>query len=465
MGAKKKAAKAGAAAYAVRKSPYVQRIAEDEELRQNLWSAYESARDAVGRLQNGKHPTKQIFDDKKLQKDVKAAAESFRDASVALREAPEEEEARRPRQAPADRRRRRRPRARRERGPAQEGARRPVRRRGGVRVLRHDRAVDRDAARLRRDGGHHDLIPRESDPFPEGARAAPFVVPGGASGSSLWAVSGRRPGGPIIASMAPVHARAPIARHCADVRLLGADVHVHRAARRPPAPVRQPRLRREHARAARGVGRRRRRSCRGTAASTAAAAPSRRSRRRRSRAPATTCARSSAPRAEDDVVLVRNTTEAINVLAAALPAGTRGAREPASSTTPTCSRGGATTSSCSRSPRRPTRCATPCEQALRGARPPLRHRRADGRVQRHRRGLAARAARGDRAPPRRAARRRRRAARAAPADRHGGARASTSSPSPATSCTPRSAPGRSSARSAGWATRAPLVRAAARSSS
>jgi hypothetical protein len=88
MGAKKKAAKAGAAAAAVRKSPYVQRIAEDEELRANLWSAYESARTAVGRLQNGKHPTKQIFDDKKLQKDVKAAAESFRDASVALREAP-----------------------------------------------------------------------------------------------------------------------------------------------------------------------------------------------------------------------------------------------------------------------------------------------------------------------------------------------------------------------------------------
>jgi hypothetical protein len=88
MGAKKKAAKAGAAAAAVRQSPYVQRIAEDEELRANLWSAYESARDAVGRLQNGKHPTKQIFDDKKLQKDLKAAAESFKDASVALREAP-----------------------------------------------------------------------------------------------------------------------------------------------------------------------------------------------------------------------------------------------------------------------------------------------------------------------------------------------------------------------------------------
>src|SRR5829696_8680328 len=91
MGAKKKAAKAGAAAYAVRKSPYIQRIADDEDLRQNLWSAYESARDAVGRLQNGKHPTKQIFDDKKLQKDLKSAAESFRDASVALRQAPKKQ--------------------------------------------------------------------------------------------------------------------------------------------------------------------------------------------------------------------------------------------------------------------------------------------------------------------------------------------------------------------------------------
>jgi hypothetical protein len=88
MGAKKKAAKAGAAAGAVTRSPYVRRLAEDEELRQNLWSAYVSARKAVGRLQNGKSPTKQIFDDKRLQKDIKSAAESFKDASVALHEAP-----------------------------------------------------------------------------------------------------------------------------------------------------------------------------------------------------------------------------------------------------------------------------------------------------------------------------------------------------------------------------------------
>ena len=71
-------------------------------MRANLWSAYESARQAVGRLQNGKHPTKQIFDDKKLQKDLRSAAESFKEASVALREGPKKQaQRRRPRQAAA----------------------------------------------------------------------------------------------------------------------------------------------------------------------------------------------------------------------------------------------------------------------------------------------------------------------------------------------------------------------------
>ncbi len=88
MAAKKKAAKAGRAAMKARYNPYVQRVVDDEDLRENLWQAYESARHAAGRLSNGKSPTKAIFDDKKLQKDLKQAAESIRDASVALREAP-----------------------------------------------------------------------------------------------------------------------------------------------------------------------------------------------------------------------------------------------------------------------------------------------------------------------------------------------------------------------------------------
>jgi hypothetical protein len=83
--AKKKAKNAAAQA---RANPYLRRLAEDEDLRQNIVDAYESAKKAYSRLNNGKSPSKQIFDDKKLQKEIKNAAESIKDASVALREAP-----------------------------------------------------------------------------------------------------------------------------------------------------------------------------------------------------------------------------------------------------------------------------------------------------------------------------------------------------------------------------------------
>ncbi len=83
--AKKKAKKAAAQA---RTNPYLRRIVEDEDLRQNIADAYESARKAYARLNNGKSASTQIFDDKKLQKEIKNAAESIKDASVALREAP-----------------------------------------------------------------------------------------------------------------------------------------------------------------------------------------------------------------------------------------------------------------------------------------------------------------------------------------------------------------------------------------
>src|SRR3954452_358596 len=89
--AKKKAAKAQKAAVKARYNPYVQRLVDDEDLRQNIVQAYESSRDAFGRLSNGKSPSDQIFDDKKLQKHIKVAAESIRDASVALHEAPKKQ--------------------------------------------------------------------------------------------------------------------------------------------------------------------------------------------------------------------------------------------------------------------------------------------------------------------------------------------------------------------------------------
>jgi hypothetical protein len=87
MAAKKKAAKAGSGAYAagkaVRSNPYVQRLIEDQELRENLRSAFVSARKAYGRV-NGKGPAKAL-DDKKVQRELKAAANSLRDAADALR--------------------------------------------------------------------------------------------------------------------------------------------------------------------------------------------------------------------------------------------------------------------------------------------------------------------------------------------------------------------------------------------
>ena len=89
--ANKKVQKAGKAAQSARSNPYVQRLIDDEDLRKNIVQAYESAREAYGRLSNGKSPTKQIFDDKKLQKHIREAAGNVRDASVALHEAPKKQ--------------------------------------------------------------------------------------------------------------------------------------------------------------------------------------------------------------------------------------------------------------------------------------------------------------------------------------------------------------------------------------
>jgi hypothetical protein len=86
--ANKKVQKAGKAAQSARSNPYVQRLIDDEDLRQNIVQAFESARDAYGRLNNGKSPAKQVFEDKRLQKHIKQSAGSVRDASLALYEAP-----------------------------------------------------------------------------------------------------------------------------------------------------------------------------------------------------------------------------------------------------------------------------------------------------------------------------------------------------------------------------------------
>jgi hypothetical protein len=89
MAKKTKAAKASAGAAVTGASPYVQRLIQDEELRDNIRNAYESGRSAYDRLNNGKAPAKALLDDKKLHKDLQAAVDSLRDASDALREGPQ----------------------------------------------------------------------------------------------------------------------------------------------------------------------------------------------------------------------------------------------------------------------------------------------------------------------------------------------------------------------------------------
>jgi adenylosuccinate synthase len=86
---KKKATKAGAGALAagqaVKDNAYVQRLVEDEDLRENLRTAYESARKAYARMSNGKGPAKAVMDDKKTQKELKEAASSLREAADSIR--------------------------------------------------------------------------------------------------------------------------------------------------------------------------------------------------------------------------------------------------------------------------------------------------------------------------------------------------------------------------------------------
>lgn len=69
-----------------RENPYVQRLIEDDELRDSLRDAFEAAKGAYGRATgNGKGAVKAVTSDKKVQKDLREAAESLREASERLR--------------------------------------------------------------------------------------------------------------------------------------------------------------------------------------------------------------------------------------------------------------------------------------------------------------------------------------------------------------------------------------------
>jgi len=87
MAARTKQARKAASAAAATTTPWVQRLTEDEELRDNFRVAFEAAKDAYDRISDGKSP-RELVDDKKLQKDFKQAADALKEAGSALKEGP-----------------------------------------------------------------------------------------------------------------------------------------------------------------------------------------------------------------------------------------------------------------------------------------------------------------------------------------------------------------------------------------
>ena len=117
-------------------NPYIQRLIEDSELRDNVTTAIDSSKSAYDRLPSSKAPHKALFEDKKLQKDLRTAAEASRTRPVADQRAQEAKAKKGLRLGPqaAVPRRRRRGGAGRLREAPLQGARHAVRCRGGVPV-------------------------------------------------------------------------------------------------------------------------------------------------------------------------------------------------------------------------------------------------------------------------------------------------------------------------------------------
>jgi hypothetical protein len=70
---------------AARENPYVQRLIEDDELRDSLRKAFDAARHAYTRASGNGGTVKAVTSDKKVQRDLRSAAESLREASDQLR--------------------------------------------------------------------------------------------------------------------------------------------------------------------------------------------------------------------------------------------------------------------------------------------------------------------------------------------------------------------------------------------
>jgi hypothetical protein len=85
MPAKDRFSQATDAVRAAQRNQYLQRLVGDDELRGSLLAAYGAARNAYGRMSNGKPAAQAVFEDRKLQRELKEAANALRSASNSLR--------------------------------------------------------------------------------------------------------------------------------------------------------------------------------------------------------------------------------------------------------------------------------------------------------------------------------------------------------------------------------------------
>jgi hypothetical protein len=94
--ARTKKAKKAATAAAVTTSPWVHRLMEDDDLRDNFRVAFEAAKDAYDRISSDGPSPKTLVEDKKLQKDLNKAAGALKEAGSALKEGPKPKKKRHP---------------------------------------------------------------------------------------------------------------------------------------------------------------------------------------------------------------------------------------------------------------------------------------------------------------------------------------------------------------------------------
>ncbi|MSX02731.1 MAG: hypothetical protein F2813_06175 [Actinobacteria bacterium] len=86
--ASERAANAASAAQDLLSNPYIRRVVEDPEIRDNARVAYSAAREAIDRISSSDSPASAILDDRKVQRSIKRAGEAALETRALIIEPP-----------------------------------------------------------------------------------------------------------------------------------------------------------------------------------------------------------------------------------------------------------------------------------------------------------------------------------------------------------------------------------------